>query len=102
MSLPIADGEPYSNAAEMSSWCLYIPNRLPGEAIFAVFNGDIFIDLLWEQTLSTTTMDARCDVEWVGVWLRILQVAVIFLGMNGFIYHIVMSQSLLFHSAFDQ
>jgi len=46
-------------------------------------------------------MDARWDIESIGVWLRILQVAVTFGGMKGFSYPILLSWSVVFHSTFD-
>jgi len=43
----------------------------------------------------------RWDIESIGVWLSILQVPVTFGGMKGFLYPILLSQSVLFHYTFD-
>jgi len=45
--------------------------------------------------------DARSDIEYSGVWLSILQVAVTFSRMKGFLYLIRLLQSVVFHSTFD-
>ena len=46
-------------------------------------------------------MDGRWDIESIGVWLIILQVAVTFSGMKGFLYPILLLWSVVFHYTFD-
>jgi len=85
----------------MLTWSYRETNGMPGEVIFAVFGGDPVVDMVGELRWWYTTIDGRCDIGWIWAWVSILQLAVTFSGMKGFLYRIPSSQTVVFHYTFD-
>jgi len=56
----------------------------PGGAKRGGSGGDPFCEMLREQRWEYPTCDARWDVQYMGVWLSILQLAVIFVEIKAF------------------
>jgi hypothetical protein len=55
--------EPLSEDPELTSQHCSESVGHPSEAIFAVFGGNPFVDILCGPTCWSTTIEARCDVE---------------------------------------
>jgi len=97
----VAVHELLSDDTELLTWHCCKAYRPPGGAIFAVFGGDRFVDMLLGERSWSRTLDARCDVQLIGVWLSILKVVVTFGRIKGFLYPILSSWSVVFHYIFD-